>query len=144
MGCELCEAEGGERVWGDARCRVVLVGEPGYPGFCRVIWKRHVAEMTDLADADRVHLMRVVFGVERALRELLRPDKVNLASLGNVTPTSTGTSSRAFATTRIFPTPSGGRAQARRTHRRGRPPPASSSRSPPAWHDRETAVRTES
>jgi diadenosine tetraphosphate (Ap4A) HIT family hydrolase len=30
--------------------------------------------------------MLVVFTVEAALRELLRPEKINLASLGNVTP----------------------------------------------------------
>jgi diadenosine tetraphosphate (Ap4A) HIT family hydrolase len=30
--------------------------------------------------------MRVVFAVESALRELLKPDKINLASLGNMTP----------------------------------------------------------
>jgi diadenosine tetraphosphate (Ap4A) HIT family hydrolase len=42
--------------------------------------------MTDLAAPDRLHLMRVVFGVEAGLRELLFPDKVNIASLGNMTP----------------------------------------------------------
>lgn len=86
MECELCESDGGARIWHDERCRVVLVDEPGYPGFCRVIWNAHVKEMTDLADAERGHLMRVVFVLETALRELLHPDKVNLASLGNATP----------------------------------------------------------
>ena len=86
MTCELCDGAGGKPVWNDARCRVVLVDEPGYPGFCRVIWHAHVKEMTDLSEADRAHLMKVVFGVERGLRELLRPDKVNLASLGNAVP----------------------------------------------------------
>src|SRR5215467_7555048 len=86
MSCELCDNEGGVPVWRDARCRVVLVDEPGYPGFCRVIWQAHVKEMTDLAEADRSHVMRVVLDVEKALRKLLRPDKVNLASLGNAVP----------------------------------------------------------
>lgn len=86
MACELCENDGGALIWRDDRCRVVLVDEPGYPGFCRVIWHAHVKEMTDLADLERVHFMRVVFALETALRDLLRPDKVNLASLGNATP----------------------------------------------------------
>ena len=86
MNCELCDTKGGTPLWRDARCRVVLVDEPGYPGFCRVIWHAHVKEMTDLAEADRAHLMRMVFGVETALRELLHPDKVNIASLGNAVP----------------------------------------------------------
>jgi diadenosine tetraphosphate (Ap4A) HIT family hydrolase len=86
MTCELCEQDGGEVLWRDARCRVVRVDEPGYPGYCRVIWSAHVREMTDLAPPERAHFMSVVFAVEAALRELLAPDKINLASLGNVTP----------------------------------------------------------
>jgi len=86
VNCELCERDGGELLWRDARLRAVYVDEPGYPGFCRVIWGAHVREMSDLSEADRLHLMRVVFAMEAALREVLRPDKINLASLGNVTP----------------------------------------------------------
>jgi diadenosine tetraphosphate (Ap4A) HIT family hydrolase len=86
MTCELCERTGGELLWRDERCRVVHVDEPGYPGFCRVIWERHVKEMTDLSDDERTHLMEVVFAVESVLREHLAPDKVNLASLGNLVP----------------------------------------------------------
>jgi diadenosine tetraphosphate (Ap4A) HIT family hydrolase len=86
MTCELCETDGGALIRRFDDCRVVLVDEPGYPGFCRVIWNAHIAEMTDLTDSERTRFMRVVFEVESALRELLLPDKINLASLGNVTP----------------------------------------------------------
>jgi len=86
MTCELCDQPGGDVVWRDARCRVVRVEEPGYPGFCRAIWNAHVGEMTDLAAEDRAHFMRVVFALEAALRDCLRPEKINLASLGNMTP----------------------------------------------------------
>jgi diadenosine tetraphosphate (Ap4A) HIT family hydrolase len=86
MKCELCDTAGGTPIWSDARCRVVHVAEPGYAGYCRVIWTSHVREMTDLTEAERSHCMRVVLAVETALREQLRPDKVNLASLGNITP----------------------------------------------------------
>ena len=84
-GCVFCEGEGGVCLWRDERCRVVLVDEP-FAGFCRVIWNAHVAEMTDLAPADRDHLMDVVFAVEAALRARLGPAKINLASLGNLVP----------------------------------------------------------
>jgi diadenosine tetraphosphate (Ap4A) HIT family hydrolase len=84
--CELCDTPGGELLWQDARCRVVLVNEAGYPGFCRVIWSDHIKEMTDLPETDRAHFMFIVFAVEATLRELMQPDKVNLASLGNVVP----------------------------------------------------------
>jgi diadenosine tetraphosphate (Ap4A) HIT family hydrolase len=73
-------------LWQDELCRVVLVEDRDYPAFCRVILHRHVREMTDLDAKARQRLMDVVFAVERALRELLRPEKINLASLGNMTP----------------------------------------------------------
>jgi diadenosine tetraphosphate (Ap4A) HIT family hydrolase len=86
MMCELCSRTGGELLWQDQRCRVVHVAEPGYPGFCRVIWETHVKEMTDLSEDDRLHLMEVVFAVESVVREQLEPEKMNLASLGNLVP----------------------------------------------------------
>ena len=86
MACELCEGDGGIVIWRNDDCRVVRVDEPGYPGFCRAIWNKHVREMTDLTMDERARFMPVVFTVEAALRELLHPDKVNLASLGNATP----------------------------------------------------------
>ena len=84
--CELCENVGGTPLWQDALCRVVLVEDRDYPGFCRVIWMNHVKEMTDLPVVERRHLMDVVFVVESAVRQMLQPDKINLASLGNLTP----------------------------------------------------------
>jgi diadenosine tetraphosphate (Ap4A) HIT family hydrolase len=84
--CELCGQTGGEVLWRDGACRVVLVADPDYPGFCRVIWNAHVKEMTDLAGAERQHCMRVVFAVEQALRAVLKPHKINLASFGNLAP----------------------------------------------------------
>ena len=84
MICELCIGTGGTVMWQDGRCRVIRVDEPGYPGFCRVIWNSHVREMSDLDAADRAHCMAVVFGVEQALRKLMHPDKINVASLGNM------------------------------------------------------------
>ena len=85
-GCELCDGNGGEVLYRDAQLRVVLVDDAQYPGFCRVIWNAHVKEMTDLPPASRSALMQMVMKVESAMRETLNPDKVNLASLGNMTP----------------------------------------------------------
>ena len=84
MSCELCETDGGSVLWRDELCRVVRPAVEGYPGFVRVIVNRHVKEMTDLEERER--LMRVVFACEAALRGLYRPEKVNLASFGNVVP----------------------------------------------------------
>lgn len=84
--CPLCQSEKETVLWSDTRCRVILVDDPDYTGFCRVIWQQHVKEMSDLVEADRVHFMAVVFAVEQVLRESLHPDKINLASLGNQVP----------------------------------------------------------
>lgn len=86
MACELCDSPGGDLIWHNALCRVVRVADPDYPGFCRVILNRHVKEMSDLPDDERQSLMQVVFSVEQALTLLMCPDKINLASLGNLVP----------------------------------------------------------
>jgi diadenosine tetraphosphate (Ap4A) HIT family hydrolase len=83
--CVFCTTEGGQRVYADPHCRVVLTSEP-FTGFCRVVVARHVREMTDLPAAEREHVLRVVFALETTLREMLHPDKMNIASLGNVVP----------------------------------------------------------
>jgi diadenosine tetraphosphate (Ap4A) HIT family hydrolase len=70
----------------DTRCRVVFIDDAPFAGLCRVVWNDHVKELTDLGHGDRTHVMDVVAAVEAALRELLRPDKINLAALGNQVP----------------------------------------------------------
>ena len=86
MSCPLCGTPGGTLLWQDDFCRVVRADEADYPGFLRVILNAHVKEMTDLPAADQQALMRVVFATEAALRVVMAPDKINLASLGNVVP----------------------------------------------------------
>ncbi len=81
--CPLCATQEAPAIWRDARLRVVTAGDPDYPGYLRVIWQAHVREMTDLEPAQREHFLLVVLAVERALRDTLRPEKINLASLGN-------------------------------------------------------------
>ena len=84
--CELCNQPGGELVHRHEKFRVVLIDDPQYPGFCRVVWNDHVKEMTDLPASDRALLMTAVWQVEAAVREALRPDKMNIACLGNMVP----------------------------------------------------------
>ncbi|HVY08358.1 MAG TPA: HIT family protein [Burkholderiales bacterium] len=84
--CALCLEPGGEVLRDDGFARIVLAGDADHPGFCRVILNAHVREMTDLPEADRARLMGLVFVVEGLLRELLSPDKINLAEFGNVVP----------------------------------------------------------
>lgn len=84
--CALCEQPGGRVLWQSALCRVVAVDDPDYPGFCRVILNKHAREMSDLDVDAQLGLMRVVLAVEQVVRQGYQPDKINLASLGNVVP----------------------------------------------------------
>ena len=84
--CELCTAPGGIGLWHDDDWRVVRVDDAAFPAYYRVVCQRHVGEFSDLPGADRARCMELVCTVERALRETLQPTKVNIASLGNMTP----------------------------------------------------------
>ena len=88
--CALCKdelkPEEGQLIWRGDDCRIILVNDSDLPGFCRVVWNRHFSEMTDLTYGEREHLMTLVFAVEKAVRHVMHPDKVNLAALGNMVP----------------------------------------------------------
>jgi diadenosine tetraphosphate (Ap4A) HIT family hydrolase len=79
--------------------RVVLVRDAGFPGWWRVVWHEHVAELTDLPADERQAAFDAVVAVELALRSELAPHKINIASLGTAIPHLT---SRASATIRPF------------------------------------------
>ena len=84
--CPLCRQDGGALLWRGDRLRVIEVDDADYPGFTRVVWNAHVPEMTALAESDRERVMRAVYAVEQAQRDVLNPDKINLAALGNMVP----------------------------------------------------------
>ena len=87
MDCPICTAQNEEILLQTPNLRVIAVhNEANAPAFCRVIWQHHVAEMTDLQPAERAELMDVVYKVEAAMRQVLQPEKINLASFGNVVP----------------------------------------------------------
>ena len=113
--CDLCKLLADPApetlVWRDARLSVVLVSEANYPGFARVVWNEHVKEMTDLAPADRAHVMHAVWQVEAAVRAVMAPAKVNLASFGNMTPHVHWHVIPRYADDVHFPNPTWGEAQ---------------------------------
>ena len=109
--CPLCTPDAERVLWQDARLRVIRVPDPDYAGYLRVIWSQHVPEMSDLAPAEREHLMQVLMAVEACLRELMRPDKINLASFGNMVPHLHWHVIARFRDDRHFPQPIWGPAQ---------------------------------
>ena len=84
--CPLCHPTGVTVIWRNDVLRVIDVDDASHPGFTRVIWNEHVKEMTELPAAARSSLMETVWLVEQTQRDFLRPDKVNLAQLGNMVP----------------------------------------------------------
>lgn len=86
MDCILCHPTNENVLWKNKQMRVIHVDDPIYPGYFRVIWNTHVAEMSDLSDQDREMLQKVLLTVEKVLRQQMRPDKINLAQFGNMVP----------------------------------------------------------
>jgi diadenosine tetraphosphate (Ap4A) HIT family hydrolase len=86
VACGYCHPGAETVLWSGDKCRVILADEPGFDGWCRVIWNAHVRELSDLGDADRNHFMAVVATVERTLIVELQPVKMNIAALGTAAP----------------------------------------------------------
>src|SRR5690606_26025717 len=45
--CPLCTADPDTLLWRDDKLRIIRVDEPRHPGYLRIVWQRHKAEMTD-------------------------------------------------------------------------------------------------
>ena len=88
-GCPLCHEDGGLLIARYGKFRIIRATGPDAadcPAFYRVVWRAHVAEFSDLTEADQLLCLRAVSAVERVLRDGLQPAKVNLAALGNMVP----------------------------------------------------------
>ena len=73
-------------IWKNSKFRITEIDDPSYSAYYRVEHIQHIKEMTDLDESERDELMKVVFIVESAIKIYYKPDKINLASLGNLTP----------------------------------------------------------
>lgn len=67
-----------------ALCEVRLMDEPAWPWLILVPARDGVRELLDLAPADRQRLVEEIAQAERVLQGLYRPDKLNVAALGNM------------------------------------------------------------
>ncbi len=66
--------------------RVLLNNDANYPWLILVPRKPALVDLIDLADDDQIRLLREVSGAARALKEITRYDKLNVAALGNQVP----------------------------------------------------------
>ena len=84
--CGLCSSQKYPIIWSNDLLRIVLINDQNYRGYCRVDLINHIKEMSDLDEKIRHKLMVKIFQVEKIIKQYLNPDKINLASLGNITP----------------------------------------------------------
>lgn len=84
--CPLCHPTGERVIWRGSLVRVIDASDDDLPGFVRVIVKRHAAEMADLTTEETAMVRKVVRLCELCMLETMHPDKINLASLGNMVP----------------------------------------------------------
>ena len=79
--CPLCVEDGGLVLLRHARLRIIRATSPDVadtPAFYRVVWNAHVAEWSDLAEADQALCTRAVTAVERVLRQQLQPTELEV------------------------------------------------------------------
>lgn len=84
--CQLCMPDPAKILWGNKWFYAIDAGTPDYPAYIRLISRRHVPEMSDLSDAEREYLWRLLNAAEQAMRQYVKPDKVNYAQFGNMVP----------------------------------------------------------
>lgn len=67
-------------------CRLLLMDDANYPWFILVPERENIREIHELDDADRRQLWDESAELARALTVIFKPDKLNIAALGNQVP----------------------------------------------------------
>ena len=106
--CFFCQNSGGEIIFNCELYRIILVADDYYPGYLRIVLNRHLKELTDLSDEENLTIYQALIRAEKILRKLLTPDKINLASFGNLTPHVHWHLIPRFKDDRHFPNPTWG------------------------------------
>ncbi len=66
--------------------RVLVIKDANYPWLLLVPRRADTVEITDLSEVEQAQLMTEINRVARALKDITKPDKLNIAALGNVVP----------------------------------------------------------
>jgi diadenosine tetraphosphate (Ap4A) HIT family hydrolase len=84
MNCPLCTPSNEEIIYKDSFIRIILVDE--IPGYIRIITQKHIKEFSELNNEEAIKLTLIIKNLEKGILKALKPDKINIASLGNVVP----------------------------------------------------------
>ncbi|MDZ4365893.1 MAG: HIT family protein [Afipia sp.] len=66
--------------------RVLVIKDANYPWLLLVPRRADVIEIIDLNEVEQAQLMTEINRVARVLKDITKPDKMNIAALGNVVP----------------------------------------------------------
>jgi diadenosine tetraphosphate (Ap4A) HIT family hydrolase len=67
-------------------CRVLVIKDANYPWLLLVPRRADIIEIIDLEEVEQAQLMTEVSRVARALKDVTKCDKLNIAALGNMVP----------------------------------------------------------
>lgn len=67
-------------------CRALLMNDKRYPWIILVPMREDMRDLMDLLPGDLMLTMREINRIGRILQAMFRPDKLNVAALGNITP----------------------------------------------------------
>jgi diadenosine tetraphosphate (Ap4A) HIT family hydrolase len=66
--------------------RVLVIKDANYPWLLLVPRREEIVEIIDLAEVEQAQLMTEISRVARALKDVTKCDKLNIAALGNLVP----------------------------------------------------------
>src|SRR2546429_7424551 len=67
-------------------CRVLVIKDANYPWLLLVPRRHEAVEIIDLDEVEQAQLIAEISRVARALKEITKCDKLNIAALGNLVP----------------------------------------------------------
>jgi len=67
-------------------CRVLVIKDANYPWLLLVPRREGAVEIIDLEEVEQAQLMTEISRVARAVKDITKCDKLNIAALGNVVP----------------------------------------------------------
>ena len=67
-------------------CRVLVIKDANYPWLLLVPRRDDTVEIIDLSEIEQAQLMTEISRVARALKDITKCDKLNIAALGNAVP----------------------------------------------------------
>ena len=84
--CYFCNNTGGKVLINNDLFRIIIVSDIDYPGYLRIVLNKHIKELSDLSDEENLQVYQALIKCEKIIRAKLSPEKINLASFGNMTP----------------------------------------------------------